>query len=105
MLKKDWETPFENLPPNSGSIEFVGTAIEFRGQGVASQIIRHILENDQYNDYVIAEVADTNIPAIKLYEKWVLKNIKESLFQKRAPRKVESIITCHLNRGNSKDGW
>ncbi|WP_338011574.1 N-acetyltransferase [Lederbergia galactosidilytica] len=69
MLKKDWETPFENLPPNSGSIEFVGTAIEFRGQGVASQIIRHILENDQYNDYVIAEVADTNIPAIKLYKK------------------------------------
>ncbi|MEH7391380.1 GNAT family N-acetyltransferase, partial [Bacillus sp. JJ1474] len=60
FLKKEFEAPFEEFPPNTGSIEFVGTASEFRGQGVATQIIKHIIENTPYNDYVIEEVADTN---------------------------------------------
>lgn len=69
FLKKEFEAPYENFPPNAGSIEFVGTAQKFRGQGIASQIIQHIIENTPYNDYVIDEVADTNIPAMRLYEK------------------------------------
>src|SRR5690625_4168932 len=69
FLKKEFEAPYEDFPPNTGSIEFVGTAPKFRGQGVASQIIEHIIENTPYNDFVIDEVADTNIPAKRLYEK------------------------------------
>ena len=69
FLKKEFEAPYENFPPNTGSIEFVGTAPKFRGQGIASQIIEHIIENTPYNDFVIYEVADTNIPAMQLYEK------------------------------------
>jgi|SRR5690625_143130 len=69
FLKKEFEAPYKNSPPNTGSIEFVGTAPKFRGQGVASQIIEHIIEHTPYNDFVIDEVADTNIPAIRLYEK------------------------------------
>lgn len=69
FLKKEFEAPYKNFPPNTGSIEFVGTAPKFRGQGVASQIIQHIIENTPYIDYVIDEVADTNIPAMRLYEK------------------------------------
>lgn len=69
FLKKEFEAPYENFPPNTGSIEFVGTAPKFRGQGVASQLIKHIIDNTPYNDYVIDEVADTNIPAMRLYEK------------------------------------
>lgn len=41
VLKKEFEAPFENLPSNTGSIEFVGVASEFRKQGVASNIIEH----------------------------------------------------------------
>lgn len=37
FLKKEFEAPYENFPPNTGSIEFVGTAKKFRGQGIASQ--------------------------------------------------------------------
>lgn len=69
FLKREFEAPYENFPSNTRSIEFVGTAPKFRGQGVASQIIEHIIENTPYNDYVIDEVADTNIPAMRLYEK------------------------------------
>ncbi|MEY9141875.1 GNAT family N-acetyltransferase [Mammaliicoccus lentus] len=69
FLKKEFENSYENFPQNTGSIEFVGTASKFRGQGVASQIIEHIIDSTPYNVYVIDEVADTNIPAMRLYEK------------------------------------
>ncbi|WP_026908133.1 GNAT family N-acetyltransferase [Paucisalibacillus globulus] len=84
FLKKEFEAPYENFPPNTGSIEFVGTAIEFRGQGAASQIFHYIKENKPYNQYVIEEVADTNIPAMKLYEKWGFKEYK----RKPIPEKI-----------------
>ncbi|WP_144941938.1 N-acetyltransferase [Paenibacillus sp. 32O-W] len=69
FLKKEFEAAFEKIPPNTGPIEFVGTASAFRGQGVAFKIIRHIIENTPYNEYVIEEVADTNTPAMNLYNK------------------------------------
>lgn len=42
VLKKEFESPFTNPPTDTGSIEYVGTASEFRGKGVASQIIKYI---------------------------------------------------------------
>lgn len=84
VLKKEFEAPYENFPLNTGSIEFVGTAPEFRGQGVASQIIRHIIENTPYNNYVIEEVADTNTPAIKLYKKLGFEEYKRKPMPKMA---------------------
>jgi len=84
FLKKEFEAPYENFPPDTGSIEFVGTASKFRGQGVASQIIQHIIENTPYNDYVIEEVADTNIPAMNLYKKLGFEEYK----RKPIPEKI-----------------
>jgi len=69
VLKKEFESPYENPAPETGSIEFVGTASEFRGKGVASQIINHIIKNTAYREYLIKEVADTNTPAMNLYKK------------------------------------
>ncbi|MDT2633889.1 hypothetical protein P7D52_03175 [Enterococcus dongliensis] len=54
VLKKEFEAPFENLPSNTGSIEFVGVASEFKKQGVASNIIEHTL----YENYVIEGMAE-----------------------------------------------
>lgn len=87
FLKKEFEAPFENSPPNTGSIEFVGTAPEFRGQGAASQIIKYILENTPYNDYVIEEVADTNTPAMKLYEKLGFEEYKRKPIPEKMAKK------------------
>lgn len=69
FLKKEFEVVHEDFSPKTGSIEFVGTAPKFRGHGVASQIIQHIIDNEPYTDFVIEEVADTNIPAMRLYKK------------------------------------
>jgi ribosomal protein S18 acetylase RimI-like enzyme len=69
VLKKEFESPFNNPALETGSIEFVGTATEFRGKGVATKIINYIISNTTYRNYLIEEVADTNTPAINLYKK------------------------------------
>ena len=69
VLKKEFTTSFDEKQTNSGSIEFVGTSSEYRGKGIASMIIKYILENTPFNTYFIQEVADTNIPAMSLYKK------------------------------------
>ncbi|MGG4049493.1 GNAT family N-acetyltransferase [Paenibacillus favisporus] len=55
FLKKEFEAPFVNPSPGVGSIEFVGTASRYRGRGVASQLIRCILEQTPYQVYLIEE--------------------------------------------------
>lgn len=84
FLKKEFEAPYVNFPPDTGSIEFAGTASKFRGQGAASQLIQHIIENTPYEEYVIDEVADTNIPAMRLYEKMGFEEYR----RKPMPQKV-----------------
>ncbi len=87
FLKKEFEASYENFPPNTGSIEFVGTAPEFRGQGVASQMIQHIMENAPFNDYVIEEVADTNTPAMNLYKKLGFEEYKRKPMTEKFAKK------------------
>jgi ribosomal protein S18 acetylase RimI-like enzyme len=88
FLKKEFEAPYENFPPNTGSVEFVGTASKFRGQGVASQIIQHIIENTPYIDYVIEEVADTNTPAMRLYNKLGFEEYKRKPIPEKIAKKI-----------------
>ena len=87
-LRKEFESCFENQQPKTGSIEFVGTAIEFRGKGVASQIIQYIFDNRSFHTYLIEEVADTNIPAMSLYKKLGFKEYKSKTI---APHKAKKI--------------
>lgn len=87
MLKREFQVPFKNPTCDKCSIEFVGTAFEFRGQGAASQVITHILESKSYNEYLIEEVADTNIPAMKLYEKLGFKEYKRKAFPEKLAKK------------------
>lgn len=70
VLKKELENhpyPFP-MESGTGSVEFVATDEKYRGKGVASAIIRHIISGTVYSAYVL-EVADTNSSAIRLYEK------------------------------------
>lgn len=93
FLKKEFETPLANPSPVKCSIEFVGTALEYRGQGVGSLIIRHILEATPYREFLIEEVADTNIPAMRLYEKMGFKEYKRTTIP---PKKAGKIGINHI---------
>lgn len=70
VLKKELENHPYPFPVESGwgSVEFVATDAKYRGKGVASAIIQHIISETPYSTYIL-EVADTNTSAVKLYEK------------------------------------
>lgn len=78
VAKMVLKSQFENHPypftvePGWGSVEFVVTDAQHRGQGIASAILAHIVRATPFNAYVL-EVADTNLPAISLYEKFGFK--------------------------------
>jgi ribosomal protein S18 acetylase RimI-like enzyme len=59
--------PF-TLEPTTGSIELVAARQEFRGKGVTFGLIEHVMETCGYDEYVL-EVADTNVTAVRLYER------------------------------------
>jgi len=66
--------PF-NLSKHTGSIEYVATAKEYQGQGVGYDLLTHIMKIMPYTAYVL-EVADTNIGAVKLYDRLGFKEFK-----------------------------
>lgn len=57
------------------SVEFVATASEYRGKGIASAIMNHLFSLPQYNEYVL-EAADTNSNAVRLYKKLGYREFK-----------------------------
>lgn len=105
FLKKEFEAPFVNPLPGVGSIEFVGTVSEFRGQGVATQLIRHILEHTSYKVYLIEEVADTNMAAIKLYNKLGFEEYKRREIPSHRAKKigVNHIVSLRLGKQPSSN--
>jgi len=68
VLKSEFERSADVTTPDTGSIEFVGTASGFRRRGIAEALLRHLLATMPYSSFVI-EVADTNIAALRLYQK------------------------------------
>lgn len=88
VLKKEFESPFDDPQPNTGSIEFVATAPAFRGQGAASQIMQYLFQHTPYETYLIEEVADTNIPAMSLYQKLGFQEYKSKPLSPKEAKKA-----------------
>ncbi|MCU6709947.1 GNAT family N-acetyltransferase [Paenibacillus sp. J5C_2022] len=93
VLKKEFQVLLDNPELDKCSIEFVGTALAFRGQGAASQVINHIVTTKSYKEFLIEEVADTNIPAMNLYNKLGFTEYKRKAIPKK---QVEKIGINHL---------
>ncbi|MEQ4724656.1 GNAT family N-acetyltransferase [Nonomuraea sp. B19D2] len=68
-FSREFEKPLPYARERMASLEFVATGPAFRGQGVASAIIQHLLALPQYDEYVLDTIADINTPALRLYEK------------------------------------
>ncbi|NLO42320.1 MAG: GNAT family N-acetyltransferase [Bacteroidales bacterium] len=88
FLKKEFEGGIDNSSPQKASIEFVGTSTNYRGKGVATQILKYILDNTSFSEYVIDEVADTNIPAISLYKKLGFMEYKRKSVSPKVAKKI-----------------
>ncbi|MBD2844067.1 GNAT family N-acetyltransferase [Paenibacillus sp. IB182496] len=100
VLKKEFQKPFADPPAETGSVEFIGTALSFRGQGAASAVIRHMLDHLPYRTYLIEEVADTNIPAIRLYEKLGFTEYKRNSLSPRQARMsgIHHMVSLRLEK-------
>ena len=68
---------------NTGVIEFVATAPEFRQQGMAQALLSHVMAALPFDTYML-EVADNNAGALRLYEKLGFKEIKRIKASKRS---------------------
>lgn len=83
VFKREFQKPWEQSTDGLVSIEFVATASAHRGQGAATALLNHLLALPDYNEYVLEDIADTNTPALKLYEKlgfreYERKNVKHT---------------------------
>ena len=71
FLKKEFEKhsyPFD-MCADTDSIEFVAVEKEHRGKNIAGQLMHYIVQNSSKNRFVL-EVASSNTPAIRAYEKF-----------------------------------
>ncbi|MCL2839249.1 MAG: GNAT family N-acetyltransferase [Defluviitaleaceae bacterium] len=84
--------PFE-LANTTGSIEFVATAPEAQGKGIARQLITFIMNNTPYASYVL-EVVDTNAGAVHLYKKLGFKEIQRT----KAPKGSGSNFCLYMQK-------
>ena len=66
-LRGEFHPPL-TYPDNTAYIECVAIVPEAQGKGVATKLMKYILENAPYSEYIL-EVADTNAAARKVYEK------------------------------------
>jgi ribosomal protein S18 acetylase RimI-like enzyme len=116
MLKthlQEHNYPFA-LGPQTGSIEFVATAPEYRGRGVAGTLVEHVMRTCGYAEYVL-EVADTNTTAVRLYERLGFKEFqrvpekhpKQSglNFYVYMKREMNAFELLDKERGDSKIAW
>lgn len=67
LVRQELERPLD-LADRQCYFEAVATAKEARGRGVASRLNDELVSHLGYEDYIL-EVVDTNVAAIRLYEK------------------------------------
>jgi len=70
MSKKesqDKHYPLETTD-STAAIEIVAAAPAYKGQGLVKELLSWVMENTPYTEYIL-DVADTNIPAVHLYQR------------------------------------
>ena len=80
------------ITKETSSIEFVAVSENFRRQGVATNLLQHIISITDQKRYIL-EVADTNLPAVLSYKKIGFK-VFFQCFLKSIQSKVALIIIC-----------
>jgi ribosomal protein S18 acetylase RimI-like enzyme len=68
-FRREFAKPLPYAKDGMASLEFVATAIRYRGRGVATALLTHLLALPQYDEYVLAEISDVNTAALRLYDK------------------------------------
>jgi ribosomal protein S18 acetylase RimI-like enzyme len=74
IFTEEFMKPFK-YPKTTGYIEFVAVAEKARRKGVASKMLRAVIDNTNYNDYLL-DVTDVNTGAQECYKSFGFKEIE-----------------------------
>ena len=61
--------PSDGAQPGLAEIGFVATEPAYQGRGVATALLRHLLELPGYREYTLEDIKDTNATALHVYAK------------------------------------
>lgn len=67
FMKKEFNTPL-SYPDSTGYIECVATLEKARGKGIATSLLKYVLQHQPYQEFIL-EVTDTNQIAYQLYQR------------------------------------
>lgn len=93
----DKKYPFE-MNSGTGYVEFVATSPQYRGKGVASSIITHFFGFSDYTEFIL-EVADTNVNAVRLYEKLDFKEFMRVEMKNKKQSGINHLLYMRFNKG------
>lgn len=68
IVRSQFRGAYDGARPGLVEIGFVTTAPQFQGKGVATALMRHLLQLP-YDEFVLRDIKDTNAPALGLYRK------------------------------------
>ncbi|MCK8477996.1 GNAT family N-acetyltransferase [Microbacterium aurugineum] len=69
IVRSQFLGAYEGARPGLAEIGFVTTAPQYQGKGVATALMRHLLQLP-YDEFVLRDIKDTNAPALGLYRKF-----------------------------------
>ncbi len=100
IVRSQFLGAYDGARPGLAEIGFVTTAPQFQGKGVATALMRHLLQLP-YDEFVLRDIKDTNAPALGLYRKlgFVETRSRPVKFSKQA--RFSSYITMSLKRAHA----
>ncbi|HEX5535273.1 MAG TPA: N-acetyltransferase [Actinomycetales bacterium] len=69
VIRRWFMRPSDGARPGLAEIGFVATEPAYQGRGVATALLRQLLAQPEYREYVLEDIKDTNEPALGLYAK------------------------------------
>lgn len=68
IVRSQFLSAYDGARPGLAEIGFVTTAPQHQGKGVATALMLHLLQLP-YDEFVLRDIKDTNVPALALYRK------------------------------------
>ncbi|MEV0698721.1 GNAT family N-acetyltransferase [Saccharopolyspora sp. NPDC050389] len=97
-FRREFKKPWAQAEPGTASIEFVATGSAHRGRGVATALLQHMLAFPQFSTYVLEDIADTNAPALHLYEKLGFRESKRTKVRHTKRTGINAYISMRLSQ-------
>ncbi|MFD9941288.1 GNAT family N-acetyltransferase [Nonomuraea sp. NPDC059023] len=96
VFGREFYKPLPYTRDRLASLEFVATGASYRGMGVATTLLTHLLALPQYDEYVLADIADTNTAALGLYEKLGFREFKREKVNHTKRTGINAYVSMRL---------